>query len=49
MTLSKPETKMMERKMELATFLEKEKTFCVVCRKHQGNLRKIPGFTEAFI
>ena len=30
-------------------FSEKEKMFCVVCRKHQERLKKISGFTETFM
>ena len=30
-------------------FLEKEKLFCVVCRKHQERLKKMTGFTETFV
>ena len=30
-------------------FLEKEKMFRVVCRKHQERLKKMIGFTETFI
>ena len=30
-------------------FSNKEKMFCVVCRKHQERLKKMSGFTKTFI
>ena len=36
-------------KKELATVFRERKMFCVVFRKHQEKLKKILGFTMAFI
>ena len=37
-----------EEKWNWLRFLEEEKMFCVVCRKHQVKVKKMSGFTEAF-
>ena len=39
----------MGEKRNWLQFSEKEKMFCVVFRKHQEKLKKILGFTKAFI
>ena len=49
-SLPKPKTiKKRKEKWNWLQFSEQERMFCVVCKKHQKKLKKMPGFTEAFI
>ena len=45
--LSQNLNKKWKEKWNWVQFSEKEKMFCVVCRKYQEKMKKIIGFTEA--